>query len=75
MPSPLGNDHGDMDKAVSYWQGHYIRFTPGVRSPNNATVKLDRSGEVQPDSQLRIAAELGGQTTIDEAGYIRARPS
>ncbi len=74
MPSPLRYDHGDTDKAVSYCLGHYMRFTRGVRSPNNATVKLDRAGEVQPDTQLRIPAELGGQTTIDEGGYIRGAP-
>ena len=39
-----------------------MRFTTqGFAVPNNATVKLDRAGEVQPDSQLRITAELGGQ--------------
>jgi len=74
MPSPLRYEHGDTDKAVSYWQGHYMRFTRGVRSPNNATVKLDRAAEVQPDTQLRIPAELGGRSTIDAGGYISGPP-
>ncbi len=74
MPSPLRTDHGDVTTDVSYWLGQYKRFTKGVRSPNNATVKLNRTGEVQPDTQLRIPAELGGQSTIDEGGYISGAP-
>ena len=74
MPSPLRFDHGDVNIDLSYWLGHYQRFTKGVRSSNNATVKLDGAGEVQPDTQLRIPAELGGRTTIDEGGYIRGAP-
>src|SRR5208337_5107125 len=31
MPSPLRFDHGDTDIDVSYWLGHYKRFTKGVR--------------------------------------------
>jgi hypothetical protein len=30
MPSPLGNDHGETDDVISYWLGHYRRFTRGV---------------------------------------------
>ncbi len=74
MPSPLRCDHGDTDINVSYWLGHYKRFTRGLRSPNNATVKLDRAGEVQPDTMLWIPAELGGRSTLDEGGYIRGAP-
>ncbi len=74
MPSPLRFDHGDVNIDLSYWLGHYQRFTKGVRSSNNATIKLDGAGEVQPDTQLRIPAELGGRTTIDEGGYIRGAP-
>jgi hypothetical protein len=74
MPSPLRFDHGDTDKTISYWLGHYIRFTRGIRSPNNATVKLARDGEVQPDTLLWIPAELGGRNALDEGGYIRGAP-
>src|SRR5438270_7238905 len=56
MPSPLRDDHGEIDNYVSGWLFHYKCHTPGVRSPNNATVKLDRKGESQPDTQLRIPA-------------------
>src|ERR1700722_20261474 len=45
------------------------RSRPGVRSPNNATVILGPDVEVQPDSQLRIPEELGGQSRIVD-GYV-----
>ncbi len=70
MPSPLSFDHGEEDNNVSGWLFHYKLFTRGVHSPNNATVKLDAQGEPQPDCQLFIPAELGGQVRIDEQGYI-----
>jgi hypothetical protein len=74
MPSPLRDGHGESDKNISYWLGHYKRFTSGVRSPNNATVKLGRFDEPQPDSQLRIPAELGGQSKVDEDDYLTGAP-
>ncbi len=75
MPSPVSDDHGEPDNDVSGWLFHYKLFTPGVRSPNDATVKLGPAGEPQPDCQLRIPAELGGQTRIDREGYITGAPS
>jgi Uma2 family endonuclease len=74
MPSPLRFDHGEEDNNVGGWLFHYKRFTPGVHSPGNATVKLYRAGEPQPDCQLFIPAELGGQVRIDEEGYITGAP-
>ncbi|MFI5461274.1 MAG: Uma2 family endonuclease [Isosphaerales bacterium] len=74
MPSPLSGDHGEEHSNVSGWLFHYRRFTPGVRSPNDTTVKLDPQGEPQPDCQLRIPAELGGQTYVDDEGYIAGAP-
>ena len=75
MPSPLSFDHGEEDNNVAGCLFYYKVFTPGVHSPNNATVKLDLKGEPQPDCQLFIPAELGGQVRIDEQGYITGAPS
>jgi Uma2 family endonuclease len=74
MPSPLSKDHGEDDNDISGWLFYYKVYTPGVSSPNNATVKLDPKGEPQPDCQLRIPRELGGQTHIDDDGYIAGAP-
>jgi Uma2 family endonuclease len=74
MPSPVSKDHGEIDNDVSGWLYQYKCHTPGASSPNNATVKLDRQAETQPDIQLRIPAELGGQTTLDEHHNIVGAP-
>jgi Uma2 family endonuclease len=74
MPSPVSGDHGEPSSDVIGWLVHYKRFTPGVRSASDATVKLDDLGETQPDCQLRIPAELGGQTHLDEKRYISGAP-
>jgi Uma2 family endonuclease len=74
MPSPLSIDHGEDDNDISGWLFHYKAFTPGVSSPNNATVKLDPAGEPQPDCQLRVPRELGGQSYVDDDGYIVGAP-
>jgi len=73
MPSPVRSEHGDYDDTISLWVGLYKRSTKGLRSGKNSTVILDESGESQPDGQLRIPQELGGQTRI-ELGYIVGAP-
>jgi Uma2 family endonuclease len=73
MPSPLRDDHGETDHSVSYWLVHYRRFTPGLRSGANTTTKLGVYGEPQPDSQLRIPFESGGQTRVVD-GYVTGAP-
>jgi Uma2 family endonuclease len=74
MPSPVSDDHGEPGNDISGWLFLYKMSTPGVRSPNDATVKLDGLGEPQPDGQLRIPAELGGQTLLDENHFITGAP-
>jgi Uma2 family endonuclease len=73
MPSPVRGEHGEHDDDVSYWYGHYKRFTKGLRSGKYSTVILDVIGETQPDGHLRIPRELGGQTRI-ERGFIVGSP-
>jgi Uma2 family endonuclease len=72
-PSPVRGEHGGMDDTVSYWLGHYRRFTRGLVSGKNVTTILGESGECQPDSQLRIPEELGGQTRLVD-GYVTGAP-
>ncbi len=73
MPSPLRYEHGTRDRRLSYWSGHYERFTPGVEGANNATTQFDDYGEPQPDLQLRIPEELGGRSRIID-GYVVGPP-
>ncbi len=74
MPSPMRRDHGGMSRIVSGWLFDYQRATPGVDGADGSTIKLDEQGEPQPDCDLRIPAELGGQSLIDEAGYLVGAP-
>jgi Uma2 family endonuclease len=73
MPSPLRNDHGETDLSISYWIGHYKRFTRGLRGGTNVTTILGGPREVQPDQQLRIPVELGGLTRLVD-GYVTGPP-
>jgi hypothetical protein len=74
LPSPMRGDHGGMSRLVSGWLSHYAWKTLGVPGEDGVTVKLNLQGEPQPDHVLRIPAELGGQTHIDDAGYIVGAP-
>src|SRR3954466_2151608 len=74
MPSPLRTDHGKPSFDVAGWLFTYKFRTPNVEGAENATVKLDFAGEVQPDCQLFIPSELGGQSRIDANGYLTGAP-
>ncbi len=69
MPSPVRLEHAGYDDVLSYWVGHYRRFTKGVQSGKNATMILGESSECQPDGHLRIPRELGGQSWV-ESGFV-----
>ena len=62
MPSPLMPDHGTESRGVVVWIGHYQVLTPGVRGEDNTSTRLDPGSEVQPDHNLRIRPECGGQS-------------
>jgi Uma2 family endonuclease len=74
MPSPMRLDHGDTGRIVAGWFFRYQWKTPGVTGADNVTVKLDLKGEPQPDHVLRVPAGLGGQTKVDEQGYLVGAP-
>jgi Uma2 family endonuclease len=73
MMSPLRNDHADTTSCLAGWLFNYRCGKPGLRSPDKATVLLDDESEPQPDQQLRIRPEYGGQTHL-EGGYIAGPP-
>jgi hypothetical protein len=64
MPSPVGADHGGTDNDVNFWLAYYSMFTPGTRGACNATT-LMLDAAPQPDVNLRILPEHGGQTSIE----------
>ncbi|MBL8796034.1 MAG: Uma2 family endonuclease [Planctomycetia bacterium] len=72
MPSPLSIIHGSRDNKLGTWIGVYAAYTPGCDAANNATTfMLDDAP--QPDVQLRILPECGGQTRL-EGLYVSGAP-
>ncbi|MCT7958019.1 Uma2 family endonuclease [Laspinema palackyanum] len=54
--------------------GLYESATPQVEMGIEPTVRLDVDNEPQPDGVLLISPENGGQSTLDEQGYIQGAP-
>ncbi len=52
----------------------YEVATPGVETLHNATTILDKQNEPQPDLQLRILSQYGGQTALTTDQYIFGPP-
>ena len=74
MPSPLRVQHGDVHGDVMCWLKLYGAQTPAVRAVDNATTILGEFSEPQPDGSLLIRPEHGGQTRIDDKGYLVGAP-
>jgi hypothetical protein len=74
MPSPVSNEHAQPHFDLIAWLAFYRAATPGIAGGDNGTVRLDLDNEPQPDAFLRILAEHGGQSRVDEDGYISDAP-
>ncbi len=73
MASPLRNLHGTYHQKFNWVFLLYEEGTPGVETSDNATVILGEESEPQPDATLRILAECGGQSRVDEE-YLSGAP-
>ena len=73
VPSPVSLAHGRPSNHVSTWLGNYEARTPGVEGLADVTTLMDELGVPQPDAQLRILPEYGGQTR-DQGGYVGGAP-
>jgi Uma2 family endonuclease len=75
VPSPVRDrDHGRPHSDLLTWLGTYRAHSPGVLASDNATLRLDDDNEPQPDALLRIEETRGGQSRIDDEGYIAGAP-
>jgi len=66
--------HGEPHGLLMLWLGTYAAHTPGLRFADNASVRLDLDNEPQPDGLLRLASNFGGQSEVDEDGYLTGAP-
>src|SRR5262245_28517129 len=75
MGSPVrAREHGKPDALIQTWLGVYTNHTPGVDHAINSTTCLSNDDVPQPDGILQILPEYGGQSRIDEDGYILGAP-
>jgi Uma2 family endonuclease len=73
MPSPVTRRHAGPHFDLITWLGTYRVRTPGVEGGDNATVRLDLDNEPQPDAFLRIPAEAGGRSRLED-DYVTGPP-
>jgi Uma2 family endonuclease len=74
MAPPLHQPHGSPHIGLATVLGLYQAATPGVFAVNNGTVILGPRSEPQPDLNLRILAEYGGQVRCGTTGVIVGAP-
>jgi len=70
--SPVSEPHSTAHSQLIGLLMVYAAHTPGVRSGDNASVRLDTANVLQPDALLRIAS--GGQSKVDEDKYVNGGP-
>src|SRR5713101_1796183 len=72
MPSPVTRDHSSHDNLANAWLGYYAVRTPGCDAGGHGTwLMLDDAP--QPDADLRIQPEYGGQSRV-EGKYSAGAP-
>ena len=75
MPSPVRLDrHGLPHSSLIWWFVGYRAGTPGVKTADNATARLDSDNEPQPDVILMIDPAKGGQAQISSDDYMEGAP-
>lgn len=75
VASPVhAEQHGTPHFKVIGWLSLYSAATPGLEGSDNATVRLDRENEVQPDALLRLPPELGGRCHVSPDDYLEGPP-
>lgn len=66
--------HGEPHSDLMGWLVHYKAFTPGVRTADNASDRLDQKNEPQPDCMLFIDPQCGGNVVITPDDYVDGAP-
>lgn len=75
MTSPVRiGRHGEPQAALVWWLTSYKAGTPGVRTADNATMRLGPEDEPQPDALMMIEQEHGGQAAVDADDYLSGAP-
>lgn len=75
MPSPVSLEmHAEPHADLAGGLFRYKRATPGLRTGDNATVRLGPEDDPQPDLLMMIPRPLGGQAEIGRDGFVEGAP-
>ncbi len=75
MSSPARHvPHAKPQGSIVAWLGVYVAETPHVELGDNGSVLLDTDNEFQPDAYLRLEPDDGGNSRLNEDGYIEGAP-
>ena len=75
MASPVRRKkHGNPHLLITTWIGSYLAATPGTDAADNSSVRVDEDNMPQPDADLRVEEECGGQSYIDKDDYLQNVP-
>jgi Uma2 family endonuclease len=74
MASPLRRSHGSYHPVLSGVLWLYMSATPGVQVLDNATTILGEESEPQPDLELHILSQYGGQSRETAEDYVEGPP-
>jgi Uma2 family endonuclease len=74
MASPLRRSHGSYHSELAGALWLYTSATPGVEVLDNTTTILGEESEPQPDLELRIVSQYGGQSRETEEDYVEGPP-
>jgi Uma2 family endonuclease len=74
VTSPLRWPHARYHEELGFLLGLYRRATPGTDLGHDATAILGEDSEPRPDLTLRILPECGGQSWLDDEGYVKGSP-
>jgi Uma2 family endonuclease len=66
--------HGRVTGSLSGVLGNYETVTPGVEGMNRTTTILSEYSEPQPDLNLLLLPDCGGQTSVNEDEYLIGAP-
>lgn len=75
MASPVTIDmHAEQDANILGWLTCYRILTRHVKAASNGSFRVNEDNEVQPDQMLYIDSRHGGQSIVDEEGYLTGIP-
>jgi Uma2 family endonuclease len=67
-------EHGKPSAMMSLWLGQYACECQNVEVAENTSVLLDDQNELQPDILMILPMSCGGQTCVNQDGYLEGPP-